>query len=59
MLDLRGYVDESGHRCFAAWFEGLDGQAAARVTLALTRMEQGNLSNARRAGFASARMASV
>jgi putative addiction module killer protein len=50
MLDLRGYVDERGHRCFAAWFEGLDAQAAARVTLALTRMEQGNLSHAKAVG---------
>jgi len=56
MLDLRGYVDESGHRCFAAWFEGLDAPAAARVTIALTRMERGNLSNTRSAGAGAFRV---
>ena len=50
MIELRGYVDESGRRCFAVWFEGLDAPAAARVTLALTRMEQGNLSNVESVG---------
>jgi len=50
VIELRGYVDESGHRCFAAWFDGLDAPAAARVTIALTRMEQGNLSNAKSVG---------
>ena len=50
MIELRGYVDESGRQCFAAWFDGLDGQAAARVTIALTRMEHGNLSNVESVG---------
>jgi putative addiction module killer protein len=50
MIEPRGYVDESGRRCFAAWFDGLDASAAAGVTIALTRMEQGNLSNAKAVG---------
>jgi putative addiction module killer protein len=50
MIELRGYVDESGRRCFAVWFEGLDAPAAARVTIALTRMERGNFSNAKAVG---------
>ena|ERR1039457_6188298 len=50
MLDLRGYVDENGNERFANWLEGLDASAAAKVTIALTRMEQGNLSNAKGVG---------
>jgi putative addiction module killer protein len=50
MIELRGYVDKSGRQCFATWFDGLDAQAAARVTVALTRMEQGNLSNVESVG---------
>ena len=44
MIRLRGYIDEDGNRRFADWLEGLDASAAAKVTIALTRMEQGNLS---------------
>jgi putative addiction module killer protein len=50
MLQLRGYVDETGRQRFARWFESLDATAAAKVTIALTRMEQGKLSNARGVG---------
>ena len=35
---------------FARWFGRLDALAAARVTTALSRMEHGNLSNARGVG---------
>jgi hypothetical protein len=48
MLELRGYIDERGNKRFAQWFEGLDAPAAARVTIALARMEQGNPSNDKR-----------
>jgi putative addiction module killer protein len=44
VIELRGYVDERGNRPFASWFEALNHQAAAKVTVALTRMEQGNFS---------------
>lgn len=44
MIELRGYIDEKGNKRFAEWLDGLDAQAAAKVTIALTRMEQGNLS---------------
>ncbi len=50
MIGLRGYIDENGNRRFANWLEGLDASAAAKVTLALTRMEQGNFSNAKGVG---------
>ncbi len=50
MIELRGYVDENGNKRFANWLEGLDAAAAAKVTITLTRMEQGNFSNAKGVG---------
>ena len=50
MIALRGYVDEDGSKRFASWLEGLDASAAAKVTIALARMEQGNLSNTKGVG---------
>ena len=50
MIQLRGYIDEKGKKRFASWFESLDPSAAAKVTIALTRMEQGNFSNAKGVG---------
>lgn len=41
MIELRGYIDENGNKRFAQWLEGLDAAAAAKVTIALARMEQG------------------
>lgn len=34
-----------GNNPYQAWFNGLDAQAAAKVTVAKTRMELGNTSN--------------
>jgi len=45
VIALRGYVDERGNKPFASWLEALDATAAAKVTIALTRIEQRNLSN--------------
>ena len=50
MVEIRGYVDEHGNRPFTQWFEGLDPVAAARVTIALARMEQGNFSSVKGVG---------
>jgi putative addiction module killer protein len=50
VLDLRGYLDENGNKRFAAWLEGLDAAAAAKVTIALARMEQGNFSKVKGVG---------
>ena len=44
MIELRGYIDESGNKRFAQWLEALDAVAAAKVTIALARMELGNFS---------------
>lgn len=45
-MELRQYTDHAGR----SPFEELDSAAAAKVTVALTRMEQGNLSNAKSVG---------
>ena len=44
MFKLQGYIDENGTKRFAKWFKTLNGIAAAKVTIALTRLERGNLS---------------
>jgi putative addiction module killer protein len=50
MPELRGYVDQNGKARFADWLEALDAIAAAKVTIALTRMELGNFSKAKAVG---------
>lgn len=47
-----GYIaaSEDGTSPFADWFIGLDSTAAAKVTIALARIEQGNLSSAKGVG---------
>src|SRR5436309_9618250 len=42
VITLRQYVDPSGRSPFAKWFESLNAPAAAKVTTALVRIEQGN-----------------
>ena len=44
------YLQPDGSSPFARWFRRLDAAAAAKVTTALYRMEQGNLSNAKSVG---------
>jgi putative addiction module killer protein len=50
MLDVREYLDQDGSSPFAGWFSTLDAIAAAKVTIVLARIEQGNLSNVKGAG---------
>lgn len=49
-MRVREFIDHRGRSPFAQWFDALDDQAAAKVTVALLRMEQGNLSNAKSVG---------
>ncbi len=51
MITIREYLDANGRSIFAKWFEGLNAPAAAKVTTALVRIEQGNFSNAKSVGF--------
>lgn len=49
-LDVREYLDEDGFSPFADWFASLDAVAAAKITVVLARIEQGNLSNVKGVG---------
>jgi len=49
-MEIEEYLDAEGQSPFSAWFEALDATAAARVTVALARAAQGNLSNAKGVG---------
>jgi len=44
------YLDADGRSPFGAWFDALEATAAARVTVALARAGEGNLSNAKSVG---------
>ena len=44
-MKLQEYVREDGSNPYQAWFDGLDTQAAAKVTVAKARMELGNTSS--------------
>ena len=45
MVVVREYNDQNGRSPYAAWFNRLNAQAAAKVATALTRLAQGNFSN--------------
>jgi putative addiction module killer protein len=44
-VQILEYLDPDGESPYRDWFESLNAQAAAKVTVALTRVELGNLSN--------------
>ena len=44
-IRLEEYILEDGTSPYKTWFEGLDAQAAAKVTVAKMRLELGNTSN--------------
>jgi putative addiction module killer protein len=50
MLEMRYYVASDGRSPFEAWFSALHATAAAKVSVALVRLEQGNLSNVKSVG---------
>lgn len=50
MTELRYYLAADGKSPFELWFSGLHTAAAAKVSVALARLEQGNLSNAKGVG---------
>lgn len=47
---LRAYEDEHGKSPFDTWFRKLEPVAAAKVTVALARLEQGQFSNVKSVG---------
>ena len=44
ILDVREYLAADGRSPFAVWFADLDATAAAKVAVAIARIEQGTLS---------------
>ncbi|MGH8567085.1 MAG: type II toxin-antitoxin system RelE/ParE family toxin, partial [Gammaproteobacteria bacterium] len=50
MIEVREYTDPAGRSPFGKWFSGLEVSAAAKITVALVRLEQGNRSNAKGVG---------
>ncbi len=50
MITVLEYLDSKGHSLFAKWFATLNAPAAAKVTAALIRIEQGNFSNMKGVG---------
>jgi putative addiction module killer protein len=49
-VEILEYLDWNGRSPYAEWFEGLSAQAAAKVTVAITRMAMGNFSNVKGVG---------
>lgn len=50
MIESVEYIDANGRNSYARWFNRLNRQASARVAKALSRMKEGNFSNARGVG---------
>lgn len=50
MIDVRQYVDPSGRIPFDRWFEKLDNDTQARITVSLDRLERGNFSTVKGVG---------
>ena len=50
MIELLEYRDERGRSPFARWLKRIDRQAAARITVALERMTEGNLGDVKSVG---------
>jgi putative addiction module killer protein len=50
MLITKEYVDQDGQSAFAKWFEKLNSEAAAKITTAIYRLEQGNFSRVESVG---------
>ena len=49
-MQIVEYLDERDVSPFGRWFDRLDARAAARVTIALARLGQGNLSSVKSVG---------
>jgi putative addiction module killer protein len=50
VVEIREYTDPQGCSPFQQWLQALDARAAAKVTVALARLEQGNVSNVKGVG---------
>lgn len=50
LFTIKEYLTIDGQSPFGHWFEKLNAVAAAKVTVAIVRMEQGNFSNSKSVG---------
>ena len=50
MILIQEYISEQGESPFRRWFDGLDAQAAAIITVAIGRLGDGNTSNVKPIG---------
>lgn len=50
MVEVLEYLDPSGRSPYADWFNDLNAQAAAKVSVAVTRLALGNFSNVKGVG---------
>ncbi len=50
MIKISEYIDEKDKSPYAVWHDHLNARAAAKVSTALYRLEQGNFSNAKGIG---------
>ena len=50
MIEVKEYVNELGKSPYAMWHDRLNARAAAKVSMALYRLEHGNFSNAKGIG---------
>jgi putative addiction module killer protein len=50
MIDLKEFLDDRGRSPFQTWFNKLDPQAAAKMTVAIVRLQHGNVSNTKSIG---------
>jgi putative addiction module killer protein len=56
LVRIEEYVSESGDSPFKRWFDDLDPQAAAMVTVAIGRLADGNTSNVKPVGEGAAEL---
>jgi putative addiction module killer protein len=50
MIEVREFLDTRGRSPYAAWFDSLNAEAAAKVATAVTRLSLGNFSNVESVG---------
>ena len=50
MVEVREFLDREGNSPYAIWFDSLNAPAAAKVTMAVTRLGQGNFSKIKGVG---------
>jgi putative addiction module killer protein len=50
LIEVREYIGADGGSPYGKWFDSLNAPAAAKVAIAVTRMQHGNFSNAKGVG---------